>query len=62
MSTPTQPTPVERRRLAAEACATERTVRRIYAGKPAKPATWERIRRAAELLGLPPPPAAKGGS
>lgn len=49
-------TPQERREISALAFCDPETVRRAYAGKTIKPSTWERLRRAAEALDLPPPP------
>lgn len=39
-------------KLAAEASCTDRTVRAYLAGRTMKPATIERIERAAQRLGL----------
>ncbi|MEO7033679.1 MAG: hypothetical protein ABI548_07350 [Polyangiaceae bacterium] len=50
-------TPQQVRELAAAAICDLRTVRAIYSGRPTKPATFERLRRAAEVLAFPCPPA-----
>lgn len=55
MTTPSI-SPQQVREIAAAAVASEKTVRRIYRGMPSKPATIERLRRAAKVLGLQPPP------
>ncbi len=46
----------ERVRLAAEAVCDPRTVERIYSGRRCAENTLIRVRKAAEALGLPPPP------
>jgi hypothetical protein len=46
-----------RREIAARAICDDRTIRRAYRGDAVKPASHERIRRAAVSLGLPLPPA-----
>lgn len=46
----------ERIRIAAEAIQSPRTVDRVYRGDRVAQTTYERVRRAAEKLGLPPPP------
>ena len=43
-------------RIAAEGTVDPRTVRRIYEGERSSSTTRERVRQAAETLGLPPPP------
>ena len=49
-------TPQQRREITAHAICDDRTVKHTYEGKPVKPASRERIRRAAAELGLPLPP------
>lgn len=50
-------TTIDRRKLALEALATERTVARAYARpESVRESTRLRLRRAAKALGLPPPP------
>ena len=44
------------KRIAAESLCDYRTVRRAYEGGAITGASRERIRRAAEALGLTPPP------
>lgn len=44
-------------RLATECIVDVRTVKRAYAGDRCTSTTIERLGRAAEKLGLPPPPA-----
>ena len=46
----------QRRQIAVEALASDSTVRKVYRGATTKPIVLERIRRAAERLGLPLPP------
>jgi hypothetical protein len=46
----------ERIRIAAEAIQSTRTIDRVYRGERVAQTTYERTRRAAEKLGLPPPP------
>jgi hypothetical protein len=52
-------TPQQRREITARAICDDRTVKHAYAGMSVKPASRERIRRAAIDLGLPLPPTAK---
>jgi hypothetical protein len=52
----THPTPQQIRELAAAAIADERSVRKTYSDPDhVKPSTWERVKRAAEHLGIEPP-------
>jgi|GEM_PF-6520588 len=61
MQAPEQvPDAQSRREIAARAVCDDRTIRRVYRGEVVKPASHERIRRAAVALGLPLPPARKG--
>ena len=46
----------DQKRIAAESLCDYRTVRRAYEGDAVTNASRERIRRAAELLNLEPPP------
>ena len=56
-----RPTPQQVRELAAAAIADDRTVRKAYSD-PArvKPASLERVIRAAETLGIEPPKRPEG--
>lgn len=47
------------KRIACESLCDYRTVRRAYEGGPVQNASRERIRRAAEALGISPPPTAQ---
>ncbi len=51
------PTPQQIRELCAAAVCDPRTCRHAYQGRSIKPATRERLRRAAQGLNLPVPPA-----
>ncbi len=51
-------TPQMLRELSAQALTDAKTTRRIYKGQPCRPSSKERLRRAAEQLGYPPPPVA----
>jgi hypothetical protein len=51
----------DRVRIAGVAIVALRTVERIYSGARATDNARERVRQAAETLGLPPPPEAEPG-
>lgn len=49
-------TRADRLRLVGESLVDERSVSAAYMGRPLRATTYERIARAAQALGLPPPP------
>lgn len=55
------------REIAAASLSNEKTVKKVYAGKPCRFTSYERVRRTAEALSHPAPPepadpAAKAGA
>ncbi len=55
-------TPQAIREISAAALTSEKTTRRAYGGKPCKPSTYERLKRAATALSLPLPPDPREGA
>ncbi len=56
LAMPTELSRQDLRRLYAETMLDHRTVAKAYKGAPVTASTLALLRRAAELLGLPPPP------